>query len=174
MVRTRSAVRKELRKELRDAQTVARAKWRESIFTSLVMLQWCLEKSGRSWEHFIEHPNFDESRDILLQAIDNATSEDLYQLWANGTGTCTCWPISVIDGLQKRSHKTTYIYGEKESGHRAAWSDEGIVLDSSARRPFLLSHPNEEYIFNATRWKMDNIGTVNANLYSVSLLNVPI
>jgi hypothetical protein len=101
-----------------------------------VMVQWLLEKSQRTWEDFIKAPGFKGDYEILKKAIQDADEEELRPLWVNFTGVCTSWAVHIIMALSV-GNQMPYAFGDKQN-HRAAWSQDGIVTDSSARNALQL------------------------------------
>ncbi|PYH99777.1 hypothetical protein BO71DRAFT_313235, partial [Aspergillus ellipticus CBS 707.79] len=113
------------------ADTICRELWSRTMFTALIMLQWLLDATNRSWEDFIRTPTFHRYGEMLRQTIEAATEEDLLPLWERGTEVCTSWAVLVSSELSKRNGQR-WIYGD--NGHRrAAWTEDGAVVDSSAR-----------------------------------------
>ncbi|KAN0067199.1 hypothetical protein V8E54_014654 [Elaphomyces granulatus] len=104
-----------------------------TFFTPLVMVQWLLplDKSQRTWEGFIKASGFKKDREILKKAIQDADEEELRPLWANFTGVCTSWALSM-------GNEIAYTFGDKQN-HRAAWHQDGIVIDSSTRNALQVS-----------------------------------
>ncbi|PYH93537.1 hypothetical protein BO71DRAFT_430861 [Aspergillus ellipticus CBS 707.79] len=90
------------------------------------MLNWALKKASITWEDFIREPGFGPKKDIIKKAIDEAKEDDLKELWDSNTGE----NMGQGNGLP-------FIFGEN-GGHRAAWREDGLVIDSSARKPLLL------------------------------------
>lgn len=67
----------------------------------------------------------------------------------NYMGVCTSWTIHIAS-----TPGGEFWYGDK-SKHRAAWSKNGIAIDSSARMPLKLN-AGEEREISGTKWSMNN------------------
>ena len=126
-----------------------------------------LNKCQRTFEVFVEMPNFDGpgERELLKNVIQAADEEELRPLWANGTGVCTSWAVYNAFVLEEESG-TVYSFGDMRN-HRAAWSQDGIAIDSSARNTLRLTDGKIESAHN-TKWMMKYVGTSDAVLCSVS------
>jgi hypothetical protein len=147
------------------AAEICQATWPNSFFTPLIMLQWLLNKCQRTFEDFVKTPNFDAERELLKNAIQDANEEELRPLWANGTGVCTSWAVYIASALGEENG-TVYSFGDKWN-HRAAWSQDGVAIDSSARNALQLTDGKIKGAYN-TKLMMKHVGTSDAILCSVS------
>lgn len=62
-----------------------------------------------------------------MKLFDEADDETMKELISGGIGTCTSFAISVAQGSLHQ-----YTIGDT-GNHRVAWTEDGIVVDSSAR-----------------------------------------
>ena len=81
---------------------------------------------------YIKDPDIlTRSKNIIQARIADAEPEDLKHLWSRGTGTCTCWCVHMASLLT--GEPSGLIIGD-DGMHRAAWTDSGIIIDSSAMK----------------------------------------
>ncbi|KAM5471098.1 hypothetical protein MauCBS54593_003436 [Microsporum audouinii] len=69
----------------------------------------------------------------MLQ-VQMFTAEDLFPLWKNGTGLCTSFAIYIASRLENSDHPTLFQFAELNGIHRACFSRDGTIIDSSARK----------------------------------------
>lgn len=86
--------------------------------------------------------------------IENVTEEELAPLWNRETGLCTSfciWVSSIIDN----SETTRFTFADFERQHRASFSMDKIIVDSSARK-ILQASDSEELIGYKGIWKLED------------------
>jgi hypothetical protein len=143
--------------------------WAQSIYTSITMLDFILKSTGKSWEQFVREPSFTEKeKEEVEKRISNATEESLCPLWNDGTGLCTSWCVKIMSSSELFNNPDAGIYGD-QGNHRAAFYNNGLVVDSSAREPLLFKGDEKVTRFNTTWWMID-VGSSDARLLSVRLL----
>ena len=106
--------------------------WDKCFLTPIIMMEWLVRSSNRTWEDFLRRPDFKKERDMLKKIISDAEELDLRPLGANNTGACTSWAVLITSMLEGE-----YNFGDKNR-HRAAWHQDGLVIDSSAREALQL------------------------------------
>lgn len=139
--------------------------WDKCFLTPIIMMEWLVRSSNRTWEDFLRRPDFKKERDMLKKIISDAEELDLRPLWANNTGVCTSWAVLITSMLEGE-----YNFGDKNR-HRAAWHQDGLVIDSSAREALQLVEgvPQE---LNGTTWSMKQVGTADSILCSVRIIQI--
>jgi hypothetical protein len=85
--------------------------------------------------------------------------EELEYLWKGGHGLCTSWCIYTSELLEEIGN-----FGD-QGHHRAAFYNDGVVIDSSARDA-LLCRPGESESKGKVTWWMEDIGQTKAKLFS--------
>ncbi len=120
--------------------------WPKTCFTSLQMLDYLVKLSGRTWDDFVRNPSFKSKKADLIEAVLAAPDEDLRPLCM---GLCTSWCITVSQatgGLDSNN------FGD-QGHHRAAYTNDGIVVDSTARKALWLSDKKTEKVGRHGPWK---------------------
>ena len=137
--------------------------WGKTCFTNFQMLDFLRDLSKRTWKSLIVNPSFAKG---LIEKIREMPDreERLRHLWEEDMGLCTSWCIAVV----QKMNDSKMNYGD-QGNHRAAYRDDGIVIDSSARNALLIPKDKSMSVGNR-KWSMEEISTPNAKLFSVSSL----
>jgi hypothetical protein len=136
-----------------------------AVDDSIYNIRRLLNKCQRTFEDFIETPNFDGSGERKLLKMLFKLLMRSCPLWANGTGVCTSWAVYNALVLEEES-RTVYSFGDKRN-HRAAWSQDGIAIDPSAKNALQLIDGKIKSTHD-TKWMMKYVGTSDVVLCSVS------
>jgi hypothetical protein len=124
------------------AALLYREEWITSAYTSLLMLKKLLELTETSLKTYIEKPQtLEQNKAAVNKAIKEATFDQLKDLWQTATGTCTAWAINLAEALT--GSPEGLIIGDL-GNHRLAWSENGVVLDSSAQMAINLECHNQK------------------------------
>ena len=94
-----------------------------------------------------------------LPDIHNVSEEEISDL-VKGVGLCTSFSINVIDTAQLAGQ---FHLGDM-GGHRAAFCEDGTVVDSSARKIVRL-RDGEVIVAQKTGLRMTGLGGENAKLF---------
>ena len=137
--------------------------WPKTCYTNILMLDLLVKLSGQSWGDFIKNPAFDD-KEGLQQKILMLEEEELKHLWKEGHGLCTSWCIYIAELLEEIEN-----FGD-QGHHRAAFYNDGVVIDSSARDA-LLCRPGKSERKGKVTWWMEDIGQIKAKLFSVRRFN---
>lgn len=126
-----------------------------------------MKLSGKSWEDFIENPTFDDKEALKGKTL-KLNEGDLEHLWKGGHGLCTSFCVYV--SAKGFAPEEIFNFGD-QGHHRAAFSNDGIAIDSSARGA-ILCRPGQSESVGKTEWWMENVGKSQAKLFSVRNFNV--
>lgn len=103
----------------------------------------------------------------MLQ-VQMFTAEDLFPLWKNGTGLCTSFAIYIASRLENSDHPTLFQFAELNGIHRACFSRDGTIIDSSARK--ILEVKDEKPISGYKgHWNLDKSSNDLTLLFKVCL-----
>ena len=147
--------------EFSTAATLYRHTWSKTAYTSFLLLQKLLELTETPLRTYIQDPeSLKANKATTNAAIKAARCGELEDLWQTATGTCTIWAVNLA--RQLTGSPSGLILGDL-GNHRAAWSENGVVIDSSVLRAIDLS-ANEQYCSEKKgSWRIER-GTGGAKL----------
>jgi hypothetical protein len=140
--------------------------WPKTCFTNIPMLDFLIRLNGQTWDDFLKDPTFKDKKG-LEEKILISSEDDLKPLWQEGHGLCTSWCIYISDKVF--GPHTIENFGD-QGRHRAAFGNDGVLIDSSARDALLCREGGKE-TFRQTTWDMEDIGQIGAKLFSVRKFN---
>jgi hypothetical protein len=141
--------------------------WPKTCYTNILMFAFLLQLAGQSWEEFLLNPTFKQMGEDLKQKILALEERDIISLWSEGHGLCTFWCIYICDKSLRLN--TAEDFGDQRS-HYAAFGNDGVIIDSSARKA-LLCQPGEIVTVDNKAWWIENIDQTDAKLFSVRKSN---
>lgn len=104
------------------------------------MFAFLLQLTGQSWEDYLRNSTFKGTEEEWKQRILLSEEKGLQHLWDEGYGLCTSWCIYICHKAFELNTAATN-FGD-QGHHRAAYGNDGIVIDSPARKA-LLCRPGE-------------------------------
>ncbi|WEW56226.1 hypothetical protein PRK78_001665 [Emydomyces testavorans] len=127
------------------------------------MLELLLNLAGIDWQQFVDAAGFKkECRNKIQEAIECLPEAVIDELCKSGSGTCSIFAFSVARRIPNGPEQ--FIMGEIRR-HRAIYSVDGVVVDSSARRAIQLTGAEHFGLQDGKKWRMEGMGTSSSALY---------
>ena len=119
---------------LRDAQAGWQDVFSGGPYTGLKMLEYLIQKGGKSPKTFLQKPKTELSTVMANPA--NHSIRDMEPTWKGRTGRCTSLAVKVVDGLAAKKANGALVYNwciYDLGRHRIARClNTGVVIDSSS------------------------------------------
>src|SRR5271156_1452478 len=122
------------------ASTLCTDTWPKTIFSSFHLFETAVLFAGGDWTRMVAMSAEQIQNDAALMdkisgRITNASDEELRPLWAKNHGTCTSWAVLMASKIATDLNEISFA----DSGHhRLAFTNCGILVDSSAREALQL------------------------------------
>jgi hypothetical protein len=113
------------------------------------MLDFLRGLSERKWKGLIDNPSFKQDKMDLRAKIQKIPEEHRRCLWEDDMGLCTSWCIAVAQKINNDNMN----YGD-QGNHRAAYTNDGIIIHSSARQALLIKDEAVTIEIINGRWRI--------------------
>ncbi|KAF2472079.1 uncharacterized protein BDR25DRAFT_342098 [Lindgomyces ingoldianus] len=122
------------------AKALALDTWPKTVFTNFLYLEFFGRRSKLSPYEFLKRTAEEVKADAslyktLLDAVEEASDEDLEKMWREGWGTCSAWAILLSSRLSESLQGINFA---SDGTHRTAYTDDSILFNSSARNALQL------------------------------------
>jgi hypothetical protein len=155
----------EMKQPMMQRPEACKAQWTQTCYTSFVILEFLLQVAGVDLREFVASPKL--PKDKLEKLIMAATDDQLKPLWNNGTGLCTSWCVLISSKVYPDFNNNLGDQGK----HRAAFSAQGIIIESSAYDAMRAEKDNEAVATEQSKSRWHMTGAILGRLMSSNIRN---